>query len=61
MWKRFSGRFTYLADLKERIDVVERDEKKLYRLRATGLTSRKTAENFCQRLKVAGETCSVTE
>ncbi|MCA3566695.1 SPOR domain-containing protein, partial [Bradyrhizobium sp.] len=61
VWKSFTGRYSYIAPLGKAIDALERDGKTLYRLRATGITSRATAQNLCARLKVAGESCSVTE
>lgn len=58
-WKSFTGRYSYLADLGKSVVPVERDDTKLYRLRATGITSRAQADNLCARLKVAGDQCSV--
>ncbi len=60
-WKSFTGRYSYLADLGKSVVPVERDDTKLYRLRATGITSRAQADNLCARLKVAGDQCSVVE
>lgn len=60
-WKSFTGRYSYLADLGKSVVPVERDDTKLYRLRATGITSRAQADNLCARLKVAGDQCSVID
>lgn len=60
-WKSFTGRYSYLADLGKSVVPVERDDTKLYRLRATGITSRAQADNLCARLKVAGDQCSVVD
>ena len=60
-WKSFSGRYSYLADLGKSVVPIERDDTKLYRLRATGITSRAQADNLCARLKVAGDQCSVID
>lgn len=60
-WKSFTGRYSYLADLGKSVAAIERDDKKLYRLRATGISSRAQADNLCARLKVAGDQCSVIE
>lgn len=60
-WKSFTGRYSYLADLGKSIVPVDRDDTKLYRLRATGITSRAQADNLCARLKVAGDQCSVVD
>lgn len=60
-WKSFTGRYSYLADLGKSVVPVERDDTKLYRLRATGIGSRAQADNLCARLKVAGDQCSVVE
>jgi hypothetical protein len=61
VWKDFSGRYTYLKGLEKSVVMLERDGQKLYRLRATGVTSRATADNLCARLRVAGEQCSVAQ
>ena len=37
------------------------DGKTLYRLRATGVTSRAQAKDLCGRLKVAGEQCVIAD
>ena len=60
-WKSFSGRYSYLADLGKVVIALERDGEKLYRLRATGITSRAQANNLCGRLRAAGDQCSVVE
>lgn len=60
-WKRFTGRYSYLADLDKSVIALERDGEKLYRLRATGVTSRAQANNLCARLKVAGDQCTVVD
>jgi len=60
-WKRFTGRYSYLADLEKSVIALERDGEKLYRLRATGVGSRAQANNLCARLKVAGDQCSVVD
>lgn len=60
-WKSFTGRYSYLADLGKSVVAIERDDTKLYRLRATGIGSRAQADNLCARLKVAGDQCSVVD
>lgn len=60
-WKNFTGRYSYLADLNKSVVAIERDDTKLYRLRATGVGSRAQASNLCARLKVAGDQCTVVE
>lgn len=60
-WKSFTGRYSYLADLGKSVIALERDGEKLYRLRATGITSRAQANNLCGRLRAAGDQCSVVE
>jgi cell division septation protein DedD len=60
-WKRFTGRYSYLTDLEKSVIELERDGEKLYRLRATGVTSRAQADNLCARLKVAGDQCTVVD
>ncbi|MDO9490557.1 MAG: SPOR domain-containing protein [Sphingomonadaceae bacterium] len=60
-WKNFTGRYSYLADLGKSVVPVERDDTKLYRLRATGIGSRAQADNLCARLKVAGDQCTVID
>ncbi len=61
-WKRFSGRFSYLAGLSKSIAKIDREEGgALYRLRATGVESREKADNLCARMRVAGDQCQVTE
>jgi cell division septation protein DedD len=61
VWKDFSGRYSYLKGLEKSVVTLERDGQKLYRLRATGVTGRATADNLCARLRVAGEQCSVAQ
>ena len=56
-----TGRYVYLADLKKSVIAVERDGGKLYRLHATGITSRAQADNLCGRLRVAGDQCTVVD
>lgn len=60
-WKRFTGRYSYLADLNKLVIPFERDDEKLYRLRAGGISSRAQADNLCGRLKAAGDQCSVID
>ena len=60
-WKNFTGRYSYLADLEKSVIALERDGAKLYRLRATGVSSRAQADNLCARLKVAGDQCTVVD
>jgi cell division septation protein DedD len=60
-WKSFTGRYSYLADLNKSVIALERDGEKLYRLRATGISSRAQANNLCGRLRAAGDQCSVIE
>ncbi|MFC3713056.1 SPOR domain-containing protein [Sphingoaurantiacus capsulatus] len=60
-WKRFSGRYSYLAELNKSVLAIERDDTKLYRLRATGVGSRAQANNLCSRLRAAGDQCSVVD
>jgi cell division septation protein DedD len=60
-WKSITGRYSYLADLGKSVIAVERDDTKLYRLRATGVSSRAQADNLCGRLRAAGDQCSVVE
>lgn len=60
-WKRFSGRYSYLADLDKLVIPFERDGEKLYRLRAGGIGSRAQADNLCGRLKAAGDQCAVVD
>ena len=60
-WKNFTGRYSYLADLGKSVIELDRDGTKLYRLRATGITSRAQAKNLCGRLRAAGDQCSVVE
>jgi cell division septation protein DedD len=52
-WKGLSSRFKYLAPLTHSITPVTAGGKTLYRLRASGMG----ADDFCGRLRVAGETC----
>lgn len=52
-WKGLSARFKYLAPLTHSITPVTAGGKTLYRLRASGMG----ADDFCGRLRVAGETC----
>jgi cell division septation protein DedD len=60
-WKNFTGRYSYLADLEKSVIALDRDGTKLYRLRATGVSSRAQADNLCARLKVAGDQCTVVD
>jgi len=60
-WKTITGRYAYLADLEKSVIALDRDGAKLYRLRATGLSSRARADNLCARLRVAGDQCSVVD
>lgn len=60
-WKDFAARYSYLSGLTMSVAPLARDGKTLYRLRATGLTSVKQANDLCGRLKVAGEQCGVTD
>lgn len=60
-WKRFSERYSYLADLNKSVAALQRDDEKLYRLRATGITSRAQADNLCKRLRAAGDQCTVVD
>lgn len=55
-WKSLSGRFAFLGPLQSSVAAVQSGERTLYRLRADAGPE---AANVCQRLKVAGETCSV--
>ena len=60
-WTALSGRYAYLAPLAKRIEPVARDGGTLYRLRATGSADHAAALDLCARLKVAGDSCMVTE
>ena len=60
-WKSLSGRYAYLAGLTKQIVPVARDGTTLYRLRATGAPDHAAALDLCARLKVAGDSCIVTE
>ncbi len=55
-WKRFSGRFDYLAALAYDIQPVTVGGSKFYRLR---VAAGKDASTLCGKLKVAGENCLV--
>jgi hypothetical protein len=55
-WKSLSGRFGYLAPLASSVLEVKSGSVTLYRLRAAAGGE---AQSICQRLKIAGETCSV--
>jgi cell division septation protein DedD len=55
-WKSLSGRFGFLSPLTSMVLPVKTDNGTLYRLRA-GAGGQ--ADSLCQRLKVAGESCSV--
>ena len=55
-WKSLSGRFAFLAPLGSSVQEVKSGTQTLYRLRAAAGGE---AQSICQRLKVAGETCSV--
>lgn len=59
-WKRFSGRFNYLAPLTSSVQKAEVGGATLYRLRASA-GSAVEAANLCGRLKVAGENCIVVK
>ena len=60
-WKSLSGRYAYLAGLTKQIVPVARDGTTLYRLRAAGAPDHAAALDLCARLKVAGDSCIVTE
>ncbi|WCT73418.1 SPOR domain-containing protein [Sphingomonas naphthae] len=55
-WKSLSGRFPFLTPLGSSVLEVKTGTQTLYRLRAAAGGE---AQSICQRLKVAGETCSV--
>ena len=57
-WKSLSGRYTYLADLTKQVSPVKSGDATLYRLRAAGASS-SAAQSLCNRLKVAGEACTL--
>lgn len=54
-WTSLSGRFGFLAPLSKAITPVTSGSNTLYRLRASGAGS----AGVCQKLKVAGESCTV--
>ena len=59
VWDEYAKRFKYLSGLGKAVQSVERNGTTLYRLRATGVADRATAEDLCSRLKVAGVECVV--
>ncbi|MDT9598053.1 SPOR domain-containing protein [Sphingosinicella rhizophila] len=56
-WKALSGRFSYLAPLSHTIIPTSSGGRTLYRLRASGGDAR----NICNRLRIAGEACTVVD
>jgi len=59
VWSDYAKRFKYLAGLGKSVQKVERGDKTLYRLRATGVADRAAATDLCSRLKIAGVECVV--
>lgn len=59
-WKAFAKRFSYLTDLTMRLQTAQAGETPTYRLRIEA-GSAAAAADICGRLRVAGETCSVTD
>lgn len=58
-WKAMSGRFTFIGALNKSVEPVAKGATTLYRLRATGVASRASADNLCGRLRVTGDSCTV--
>lgn len=58
-WARLSKRFSYLAPLGKSVERAEKDGKAIWRLRVNA-GSNGQARELCGRLKVAGESCFVT-
>lgn len=56
-WKALSTRFTYLAPLTHTIMPTNSSGRTLYRLRASG----SDAKGICNRLRVAGEACTIID
>ena len=61
VWDEYAKRFKYLGGLGKAVQSVERNGATLYRLRATGVADRATADDLCARLKVAGVECVVAK
>ncbi len=59
VWSDYAKRFRYLGGLGKSVQKVERGDKTLYRLRATGVADRAAAVDLCSRLKIAGVECVV--
>ena len=60
-WTAAKDRFPAVAGLTKRIDAIDRNGAKLYRLRASGVANRAAAADLCARLRVAGAACLVAE
>lgn len=58
-WKSLSGRFAFVGALNKSVEPVAKGAATLYRLRASGIGSRASADNLCARLKVSGDSCTV--
>lgn len=58
-WARLSKRFAYLAPLGKSVERAEKDGKPIFRLRVNA-GSNGQAKELCGKLKIAGESCYVT-
>ena len=56
-WKALSGRFSYLSPLTHSVMPTSSGGRTLYRLRASG----GDAKSICNRLRVAGEACTLVD
>jgi len=56
-WKALASRFTYLAPLSHSVIPTNNGGRTLYRLRASG----SDAKGICNRLRVAGEACTIVD